>query len=85
MDIPFAFAVPGSTMETVLKSLNTTAVEGAEMYWHIHILGGAGYKFFLQLPKKGDTLGLDGYKVQLDELEPQALPSCAALLSGKPD
>ena len=64
VDLPFAFAVPASTLEPFLEGLSTT-VRDNEMYWHINIVEPTPGRYAVSLPSRPQPLWLDSCKVAL--------------------
>ncbi len=64
MDLPVAFAIPWSVLHPLLDAFNTTTKEDGGYYHHIHLIEANG-GFSLLLPKKGTSLDLRPYSVQL--------------------
>ena len=64
VDLPFAFAVPASTMEPFLEGLSTT-VRDDQMYWHINIVEPTPGRFAVSLPNQPQPFLLERYKVAL--------------------
>lgn len=64
LDSEVAYALPFELVEGTLPFLNTTENED-RMYWHIHLqpMEQGGYQ--LQMPKKGEKLGLSEYQLKL--------------------
>ena len=59
MDLDRAFAVPHSTMKSLLPHLHTTT-KGDATYWHVHVIQtDAGLS--IAAPKRGDAVPLEPY------------------------
>ena len=65
MDLDVAFAIPRSEILLRLDDLNTTKREDGAHYWHIHIVEREAGRFALALPKRGDVLPLDTFKLPI--------------------
>jgi hypothetical protein len=62
MDLQEAFAIPFNVVDSLRDALNTTELENATVYWHIHLTKKpAGLSMLL--PKKGEPLSLEPYEV----------------------
>jgi hypothetical protein len=64
MDLPFAFSIPWKTFHPLLGTLNTTTTDKGT-YWHIHLTEIEPRAYALILPKRGETLPLSEFGVDL--------------------
>jgi hypothetical protein len=63
-----AFTLPVAVISDHLEEFHTTAKkDGSGHYYHIKIIETGTEKYTLQLPRSGQTLGLDPYLIQLDK------------------
>lgn len=58
------FQIPWDVINSNLEYLNTTQKDENHTYWHVHIIERNG-KFFLPLPKKGDSIELTPFTVAI--------------------
>lgn len=65
VDLPFAFAVPASVMEPLLKGLSTTMKDDDVAYWHIFIAEAPRGRYVLSLPNQSEPYSLEKYQVRL--------------------
>lgn len=63
--LPMAFAIPVGVLRTHLDHFNTTVRSDGSMYWHVKILEREQKQYTLHLPKIGDQLSLDAYRLEL--------------------
>jgi hypothetical protein len=65
-----AFSLPVAIVREHLEEFHTTAKkDGSGHYYHIKIVDAGADKYALQLPRSGQTLGLDPYVIHLDKVE----------------
>ena len=65
MDMQFGFAIPLTTVRSVLPFLNITVRPDGETYWHMQLIEEAG-QLCLLLPKRQQNLPLEDCKFNLD-------------------
>ena len=68
VDLPIAFSIPRSTMQTVIPGLNTTTREGSSYYWHIHVTERSPGQYAIPLPKLSTVFDLKPFEVTLKNL-----------------
>jgi hypothetical protein len=64
MDREVTFAVPRSVLQRELDALNTTTKPDGVSYWHVHLVETTK-GIALLLPKKGGSLDLDTFEIEL--------------------
>jgi hypothetical protein len=61
-----AFSLPVAVLSDHLEEFHTTEKkDGSGHYYHIKIVEAGAEEYALQLPRSGQTLGLDPYLIQL--------------------
>jgi len=67
-DLDVAFTLPVAVIRDHLEEFHTTEKkDGSGHYYHIKIVETGAEKYALQLPRSGQTLGLDPYLIRLDK------------------
>ena len=64
MDLSIAFAIPWKTFNPLLEALNTTTTDRGT-YWHLHLTEIEKGTYGLLLPKRGQTLPLNEFRLPL--------------------
>lgn len=64
MDLDTAFAIPRAELTPRLHALNATTKDDGTHYWHIHVVERETDHYALALPKLGDVMLLDPFKVK---------------------
>lgn len=65
VDLPFAFAIPRTVMQTLLPGLNTTFRDENSSYWHIHINERNSGNYTIPLPKMSSIFDLKPFEMVL--------------------
>jgi hypothetical protein len=65
MDQQTAFVIPFADMHSAREYMNKTEPKDGQMYWHVHLVENAGVISML-LPKKGESMSLEPYRVALE-------------------
>ncbi len=64
VDSEYSYAIPYQIVSKILPHLNKTE-KTDRTYWHIHLQPSENGKYYLLVPKKGEKLDLEPYKLQL--------------------
>ncbi|WP_237478564.1 hypothetical protein [Lichenibacterium dinghuense] len=64
-DLPKAFVIPRTVMQTLLPGLNITIREGNSYYWHIHINERNAGDYSISLPKMASAFSLKSFETAL--------------------